>query len=267
MGKVIEIDIRSIEKHAGAYYDHTYVWSRKVANRFYWSTDYFDNNNIEHITPVVNKRLNMGFEVIRVDSQILPLSVDNILKEGKKPNRKFFVNVGKPLDMEKLQSRFIFNIRVQFRGKIFPTYLWPLDKTSNRYQEAHGGVSAKTDYSYVTWPTKYGTPWALEYPNSQRFPNDALIPNEEKGNYLFESYNQMYHDDVRTDKEFRIPVPELEKVLFHIQYQDPELLGTDRENELNGKEEWLELDLQNPDMEVYKKMQVLEPRFWIKWED
>ena len=258
--KVIEINtvLLNSKKMIEYYFELFYHFDKQYVYRVLWNIK-AENEVLSNLVELLKKD---EFSICKINWNIYPLTIENVMKERQDDDGCISLVIGKEIDFSKINSRFIFDIRVQFRGKIFPTYLWPLERDSRKYEEAHGGVSAKTDYSYVTWPTKIGTPFISGYEG-----NEAVVPDSEKEKYLFESYNSMFHSDYRTNKEFRIQVSELEKVLFHIQYQDPELLGTDREDELNGKEEWLELDLQDPDMEVYKKMQVLEPRFWIKWED
>jgi len=83
----------------------------------------------------------------------------------------------------------------------------------------------------------------------------------------YPSKNACLSDDGRYPYEYRRPITDIEKIFLTKKYRDVEVIGTDHDYLYNGKVEVLELDLINPDMEIYERMRAIDNCIEIEWED
>lgn len=246
MGKAIEIIYRKRTRnrlqYTGSYY-HT------IKEEYLLRVVVLDPKDKKQLPKIISACKVDGYEMTIVDGKFLNLSVENVLKNELYEN-KIRILLAKLFDYNLIESRFEFKIHLQFRGKLLPEQLYAMVTDRN-------DLSAK-DHRYIVWPMS----------SADACKRQPLIHFWEKDRYIFDTMNGIWIQDYRgSAKEFRIPVKEIEKVYFHRKFMDTALINTDRENEFNGKEDWLELDLENPDMEMYEKMRAIDADFWIKWKE
>jgi len=78
--------------------------------------------------------------------------------------------------------------------------------------------------------------------------------------------NWQLSDFCRYPWEYRQPITAIEKIFLTKEFYDPSYIGTKSVYHLTGEKEILELDLRNPDMDIYRQMNAIEQCVEIEWE-
>lgn len=160
-------------------------------------------------------------------------------------NKKEGVFLVRMLSPEDVLESFSYEMSLQIKGKHIREF-YPLSRNMEILDE-----------SIITFKTFEGNVGG-EYGNYGSEADELFGPRHE-------TQNGYLSDQGRYPWEYRRHISEVEKVFLTKEFRDVEQIGSDDEYQKNGKKEILELDLGNPDMEVYKKFIEIENCIEIQW--
>lgn len=161
--------------------------------------------------------------------------------------------------IERFKKSFIFFRRYLSPSEVTETFQYDITlQICGRHITSFGPLYKGTELSdenIITFKSFEGnTYWA--------YGPDADVAFGEK----FKSENPYLTDSFRDPYEYRKHISEIEKIFLTKKFRDVEQIGSDHEHRFNGKIEVLELDLRNPDMEIYEKMRAIDNCIEIEWE-
>lgn len=194
----------------------------------------------------VENIVNNGFHSIHRIMQNNLLFSHEKINELKKDTRWTYFVLEKDLNIAEVQEYFSFRISLQINGKRI-TDFYPLSRGRTRIDEdiiTFIGYEGHED-------GRFGKLGATA---------DALFGPR----YITESSYRI--NDDRCSEEYRKHISEIEKIILTKEFRDIEVIGTPNEFHLNGKKETIELDLRNPDMEVYEQIRAIDNCIEIIWE-
>ncbi len=199
---------------------------------------------IEASPNILELLLKKGFTKMfdRFNDSLVDFTLENI-NEQRKFKTLDFVVLKRDLDLDEISENFYYQITLQICGKHIISF-YPLTK----------GMTT-VDENIITFKTYDGNPYWEYGPEA-----DALFREK----YISE--NEGIRDGGRNKYEYRKHISEIEKIFLTKRFRDVEQIGSDNEHRFNGKTEVIELDLRNPDMEIYEKMRAIDNCIEIEWE-
>lgn len=169
-------------------------------------------------------------------------NLNNALEQKDNKYKIDFVVLKRYIKLKEVLENFSYNITLQFNGKHITSF-------------HHLSDGIKTiDENIITFKTFEGNP-------NGNYGEEA----DKLFGKRYPTENGLLSDFGRYPFEYRKNINEIEKIFLTKEFRDVEQIGSEDEYIENGKKEILELDLRNPDMEVYKKMNSIENCIEITW--
>lgn len=189
---------------------------------------------------------NKGFTKLydRIDGGNVDVSIENINRQKEYKYVDFFV-LKRFLSQSDVTEFFYYKVTIQLCGKHI-TEFYPLTDI--------GTCIDKNIITFVTYEGNSRGIFGKYGPEA-----DALFGPK------YPTKNHFLSDCGRYPHEYRRPITDIEKIFLTKSYHDPEVLGTNDEHLYNGKVEVLELDLRNPDMEIYEQMRAIDNCIEVEW--
>jgi hypothetical protein len=154
------------------------------------------------------------------------------------------------LNRSQIDEFFDFDIAIQIENEIVNNFYTLIEDDENT-----------RNYEYVTFTAYTSINNSLSEAQKKEIAEmDRLFGEHYKTNNWHQS------DQWRNPYEYRVHVSKIEKIILTKYFKDIDSIGTERQGLRNGKTEVLELDLRNPDMEIYEKMRAIDNCIEIEWE-
>ncbi|RZT96592.1 hypothetical protein EV201_1232 [Ancylomarina subtilis] len=222
---------------------YSYSFERNVFKRVSFSKHTSDYSDI------IQSLKSKGFCFLdsRKEKKLVELNCTNIINNFYDKHRDFFVAI-KPINTDDVSEFFDFELDIQIEGERIRSFYTMVEDDKETFNN-----------DYITFEAKIV---------DGSFPADFvkhIKSLDAKFGPRYQTNNWHQSDQWRMMDEYRIHISRIEKIFLTKFFINPAHIGTDKHHEYNGKKEILELDLRNPDIDIYNKINAIENCVEIEW--